>query len=227
MPNTEQELVAMLRERAQDAPPDPGRGERAAALGRRMRRRRRATRTAVTAGTAAAVAVTALALPGGADGTVPADTVLASVRLPAEVPLPGEADHFFRAEKLPLIESQQHERMGEPVRLRFTALSTDTMYNVRCSVPGSWLVIKSDDPARSASIGRCGPQDHLSQYDGQSAGPAWTGRPHTLEAWVLPPEAEIDESNPPDPFTDAIEKIAARTGTRPGIWAIGVYDRRG
>jgi hypothetical protein len=224
MPNTEHELITMLRERTQDAPTGPGRSEKAAALGRRMLRRRRATRTAMTAGAAATVAAVAMLV--GTDDTVPAQAVPVSVRLPAEVPLPGNADHLLRAEKLPLIEAQQHGKMGEPVRLRFTALSTDTMFNVRCSVPDSWLVVKSDNPGRSGSIGRCGPQDNLSQHDSQSAGPAWTGRPHTVEVWVLPSEAITDERNPPDPYTDALEKAAKRVGTRPGMWAVGVYDRR-
>jgi hypothetical protein len=220
MLQTEEELIALLRERAQGAPADPDRGAKAAALGRRMLRRRRAARAALTAGAAAVVA--ALAVSGGTDGAAPADAVPVSVRLPVEVPLPGKAGHFFRNETLPLIESQQRGQMGTPVRVRFTALSTETIVNARCSVPGSWLVVKLDSPWRTGSIGRCGPQDHLAQFDAQSSGPAWTGRTQTLEVWVLPPEAEIDEKTDPD----HIDKVATRTGTRPGAWAIGIYDRR-
>lgn len=216
-----EELASLLRERAEVAPADPGRAEKAAALGRRMLRRRRAARTAITTGTVAAVVTTALALPADPGEVDPADTALVSVRLPAQVPLPGRAGHFFRDEKVPLIASQQHNRMGVPIHLRFTALSTDTIYNVRCSVPGSWMVIKTDSPGRSTSIGRCGPHDQLAQFDVQSAGPAWSGRTHTWEVWVLPPKAQIDAMTDPD----TIDKVAARTGTRPGAWAVGIYDR--
>ncbi|TDD34229.1 hypothetical protein E1287_17220 [Actinomadura sp. KC06] len=221
MHNSPEELTTLLRERAEGSPADPGRAEKAEALGRRMLRRRRAARTAITAGAVAAVVATALALPADPGQVDPADAALVSVRLPAQVPLPGQAGHLFRDEKLPLIASQQRNRMGVPVLLRFTALSTDTIYNVRCSVPGSWMVVKTDSPSRSTSIGRCGPHDQLGQFDAQSAGPAWSGRTHTWELWVLPPEAQIDAMTDPD----TIDKVAARTGTRPGAWAVGIYDR--
>ncbi|MFC6884924.1 MULTISPECIES: hypothetical protein [Actinomadura] len=222
MPRSERELVVMLRERTENPPAAPERGERAAALGQRILRRRRAVRASLATGAVAALIGAALALPDGKDDPIPAEAVPVSVRLPAKVPLPAKAGHLFRNENLPLIQSEQHDRMGEPVRLRFTALSTDTIYNVRCSVPDSWLVVKTDSPGRAADIGRCGPRDHLAQFDPQSAGTAWAGRPHTWELWVLPPEAEINGTTDPE----KIDKVAARTGTRPGTWAVGIYDRR-
>ncbi|MGK5558197.1 hypothetical protein ACSNOI_42005 [Actinomadura kijaniata] len=40
---------------------------------------------------------------------------------------------------------------------------------------------------------------------------------------MLPPDARIDATTAP--YT--IDEIAARAGTRPGAWAIDVYDRHG
>ncbi|GAA1584820.1 hypothetical protein GCM10009678_79260 [Actinomadura kijaniata] len=223
MPQTEEELVALLRERAEGAPADPARADRAAALGRRMLRRRRTVRALVATGAVAAVAAVLPAVPGDPGRVGPADATLVSVRLPDQVPLPGRAGHLFREERLPLVASRQRDRMGVPVRFRFTALSTDTIYNVRCSVPDSWMVVKTDSPGRATSIGRCGPRDQLGQFDARSAGRSWSGRAHEWEVWVLPPDARIDATTDPDD----IDEIAARTGTRPGAWAVGVYDRHG
>ncbi|MDL4775568.1 hypothetical protein [Actinomadura xylanilytica] len=203
------ELTIMLRERTASPPANPRRGEQAAARGRRALRRRRACGAALSAGAVAAV----VALPGlTGDGGAPADVTPMSVRLPPAVPLPGTAGDL----RLPLAASARYTHMGEPVRLTFTALSVDTVYNVRCSVPDSWLVVESESPGRETSIGRCGPQDHLAQYDRQSAGPAWAGRAHTWRLRVLPPGTRVDTAT----FT------FGKVTVQPGAWAVGIYDRR-
>ncbi|WP_067822943.1 hypothetical protein [Actinomadura kijaniata] len=103
------------------------------------------------------MAAVASAVPDDPGRGGPADATLVSVRLPHQIPLPGRAGHLFREGKLPLVASRQQDRMGVPVRFRFTALSTDTVSNVRCSVPGPWMVVKTDSPGR-AVVERPGPR---------------------------------------------------------------------
>jgi hypothetical protein len=221
MPYAEEELVAVLEESCEGAPANPARADQVVSRGRRMRHRRRAGRVAVAATGVAALVAVALAGPGATNRTDPSDAVPVSVRLPVEVPLPGSASGFSR-EMLPLIETVQRERMGERTVVKFTALSTDTLSNIRCSVPGSWVFVQTDSPGRAGSLHRCTPGDNVSQFERRAAGDEWAGRPRTWEVWVLPPDAPITYETDPE----EIPALADKIGRKPGAWAIGIYDRK-
>ncbi|TDD94167.1 hypothetical protein [Actinomadura rubrisoli] len=216
MPYAEEELTIVLRERSKGASVNPGRVHQVVRRGRSIRRRRR---LAAAVGGVATVCAIALTLHGGAAHEPADDAVPVAVRLPMEVSMPAAARGVVSS-RMPLVVSAQRQRMGENAMVRFTALSTGTMFNVRCAVPNSWLITRLDTPGRPGSIGRCGPADHLSQLDRASAGSSWVGTVRTLEVWVLPPQALVDEATKPD----EIPVLAAKTGVWDGAWAVGVYD---
>lgn len=215
----DEDLATLLRERSAGPPANPGRPRDAVELGRRMLRRQRARRavTMVAGATAAALGTVLVAGGDGADRFGSTGVRPVSVRLPAEVALPN-ASRGLVSGTLPLAESRYRTHTGK-VTLRFVPLSRNTMSNVRCADPRAWLIIRVDSPGRSASVGRCGTGDHLTQFDAASAGNAWVGRPHTWEVWVLPAQTKITpDRSPAKP--DANDTLAAE----PGAWAVGIYD---
>ncbi|WP_242910969.1 hypothetical protein [Actinomadura terrae] len=216
MPYAEEELTAVLRNFSGGASPNPGRVDQVVRRGRSIRRRRRGG--VLAAGTMAVAAAAALTVSPGPGHQPMDDVVPVAVRLPLKVPLPEAAQ---RGEVVALVQSVRRQRMGEMAALRFTARSANTLFNVRCAVPNSWLITRLDTPGRPGSVGRCGPDDHVSQLDKQSAGPGWVGSARTLEVWVLPPQAPVTAETSPS----SVALIASETGLWDGAWAVGIYDQ--
>ncbi|MBT2207295.1 hypothetical protein [Actinomadura sp. NEAU-AAG7] len=216
MPYAEEELATVLRDLSGGASPNPGRVDQVVRRGRAIRRRRRGG--GLAAGTMAVAAVAALTLSPGTGNRPVDDAVPVAVRLPLRVAAP-EATR--RSEALSLVQSVRRQRMGEMAALRFTARSANTLFNVRCAVPNSWLITRLDTPGRPGSVGRCGPDDNVSQLDKRSAGPGWVGSVRTLEVWVLPPQAPVTTETSPA----SVALIASETGLWDGAWAVGIYDR--
>ncbi|HEV7933211.1 MAG TPA: hypothetical protein VGP70_13010 [Actinomadura sp.] len=254
MGHSEDDLRTVLSEHGRAHPVREVSHEDVARLGRRMRLRRRIAGAVVT-GTCVALAAAALPLAAGRTGSSPADPLAGPNALAgsatSEPKLPPALDSSLPIPRgrFPLVHSETHSVMGKRVRVTYTPQSVYTMQVVRCADPRAWVVTRETgkNGGTAGSFGRCG-NEGAAQYDDQSAGPGWVGRPQTIEVWVFPSDAPIVEPRAgntagscgrPDPERprtpvcmddlldgdQGLERFAAQVGTRPGEWAVGIYDK--
>ncbi|RKS79046.1 hypothetical protein BZB76_0485 [Actinomadura pelletieri DSM 43383] len=224
MSYAKEDLTQMLQEYSADPVPNPDRSREAAAQGRRMLRLRRARRAGAAATVASASVIAGVLITNGSDdgGVSPVPEIRqVSVRLPMDIQLPGAANGVVNR-TLPLAESRYESQLGRKVTISFTPLSHNTMSNVRCADPRAWVLVRTDSPGMPTSVGRCGSGDHLAQFDADSAGDIWVGRPHTWQVWVLPADTKVTKDLDPN----RIDKVAAEAGVEPGAWAVGIYDEK-
>ncbi|MEV4222575.1 hypothetical protein [Nonomuraea sp. NPDC049725] len=191
--------------------------------GRARRRRARTTTGALLAGAAAALTVfVTVPLTGGG---VDAVRVAPGVELPEEITGGNQ-------ERLRLIASAAGETLGDHVTVTFRPTSVRTAYSVRCADPDAWVLVRSVGDADGWSdLGRCGERTGPgpdSQYHAGSVRPDWLRAQQAIEVWVFPAGAPVGDPRfhgqklVADP--EALKKVA---GTRPGRWAVAVYDQPG
>ncbi|MFG6202410.1 hypothetical protein [Nonomuraea sp. JJY05] len=216
--------------------------------GRRMRR----TRRAVTSGAAAVIAVTAVGLgnglltgapqTGGVTAAQPsADSaqVEPGPKLPENLPVRLGAEQF----DLSLIHSQRFETVGAARTVSFTPTSFSTGFKVVCDDPQAWAVTveKLKGGEKGGAVGRCG-EPAGSHHDELSAPADWLKRPQSIQVWVFPADAPVQEvaqgvkgcpkkAKLCDETAQLLwrpevrERLSAKLGETPGRWAVGVYDR--
>ncbi|SEL43825.1 hypothetical protein [Nonomuraea pusilla] len=250
MRHTESDLRALLTEHSQER---AGR-EPSAHLGAIVRRgrRMRRTRQAVTAGAAAVLAVAAVGvgndlLTGAprADRAAAAQPPTHSAQVEPGPKLPDSLPVRLGAEKsdLSLIHSQRFETMGVARTVSFTPTSSSTGFKVVCDDPRAWVVtvLRLRGGESGGGTARCG-ESAGAHHDRLSAPSDWLKRPQSVQVWVFPPDAPVQEvakgatgcpkkAKQCDETARLLwrpevrERLSAKLGELPGRWAVGVYDR--
>ncbi|MFI6737599.1 hypothetical protein ACIBI9_32140 [Nonomuraea sp. NPDC050451] len=250
MRQTENDLRTLLTEHSQER---AGREPSAHldAIVRRGRRMRR-TRQAVTAGAVAVIAVAAVGLGNGllagaprVGGATAAQPPADSVQVEPGPKLPESFPVSLGAEKfdLSLIHSQRFETVGVARTVTFTPTSFSTGFKVVCDDPRAWVVTVEGlrGGEMGGGIGRCG-ESAGSHHDRLSAPSDWLKRPQSMQVWVFPADAPVqevakgvtacpkkaklcDETAQLLWRPDVRERLSAKIGELPGRWAVGVYDR--
>ncbi|NUP62285.1 MAG: hypothetical protein HOW71_08915, partial [Nonomuraea sp.] len=151
----------------------------------------------------------------------------------------------------PLIASQSSATVPAGKTVKFRPLSLFTSYRIVCADPHAWVIIRSK--GGSGTVRRCGPKGLSSSSSRESVSSGWLKRRQQIEVWVLPADAPILDSGGgggSDPYAacavakkdvgwcdgkylwiplvrqpDALKKLVEETRSRPGAWAVGVYDR--
>lgn len=244
MSYTEEQLRAALAEGVAPGSPDI---QQIVRRGRRIRRRRRAGLT--LAGLAVA-ATASLGVQGVLVGTAqvverPPTTVTVS----AAPGLPPENKQAVPP--APLIASESSARVPAEKAVKFRPLSFFTSYRIVCADADAWVIVRTK--RQGGTVSRCGPKGMTMSENKESAPSGWLKRTQEFEVWVLPADAPIlspRRGTGPDPYAGctvarkdvgwcdgkylsmplvrqpgALEKLVAEIRSRPGAWAVGVYDR--
>ncbi|MCW2877091.1 MAG: hypothetical protein JWQ95_1191 [Sphaerisporangium sp.] len=226
---TESDLRAVFEEYSAEGPSGPAHLQEITRRGRAARLRRRGSAGAALAGAAAAAigVVAAFGSYGGGSAPGPAS----AARVTNGVDLPGTAVGM-NGDTLELIHSENHSTVGEGVKVTFQPTTYNTGYSIRCADPNIWVLVRQGN---ETSFGRCGDRrgDGLdAQYDWQSAGPGWLGKPQNLEIWIFPSDAplgrKIEDGSGTydmDTIVTTPERLAKVVNQRPSEWTIGVYDK--
>ncbi|MFI6508382.1 hypothetical protein ACIBCT_12305 [Streptosporangium sp. NPDC050855] len=204
--------------------------------GRRSSRRRPGWAWALAcAAVTAVVAFAVVIMTGGL--TAPSPIAPSPSVPPTSVPLTPSVEPPATYEGLRLLRSKTARSTATKVTLRFRPTSTRTAIVLRCSAPGSFVLVSEPwEHGLSEAPGVCGPDGTRSRFGDKSHEPGWTSRTHTVTFWVFPPDAPI--MSPRDAFrcgkavcdgryrldTKTADTLAARIGTRPQPWSVAVYD---
>ncbi|KAB8184731.1 hypothetical protein FH608_048070 [Nonomuraea phyllanthi] len=226
---TESDLRAVFEEYSTEGPSGPAHLQEITRRGRVARLRKRGMAGAVLVGAAAATVgvVAAFGPYGGASAPGPAS----AVRVTNGVDLPGTAVGM-NGDTLELIYSENHSTVGEGVKVTFQPTTYNTGYSIRCADPNVWVLVRQGN---ETGFDRCGDRhgDRLdAQYDWQSAGPGWLGKPQHLEIWIFPSDAPLGQkiedgsgTYDMDTIVTKPERLAKVVNQRPSEWTIGVYDK--
>ncbi|MFC4117368.1 hypothetical protein [Nonomuraea zeae] len=218
MSYTEEQLRAALVERVASGSPDV---QQIVRRGRRTKRRRRAGFTLAGLGAAATVF---LGVQGVWVGTAHvAEQPLARVTASAAPSLPPEDTRAVPP--APLIASRSSATMPAGKTVKFRPLSFFTSYTIVCTDPKAWVIIRREGGAGGGAR-RCGQKGASSHSSKESVSSGWLERTQQIEVWVLP--ADTDSKYLQIPLRrqpGALKKLVEETRSRPGAWAVGVYDR--
>lgn len=255
MSSTENDLRTLLEERGAGGGGGTAQLEAILARGREIRRRRAvATVAAIVTAGALAVAVVAPSLSAGDRGEAPIVAVAADPPPVPGKDLPATVKDVLNKE-VRLLQTYRGKTLGSRRIVKFTPTSTFTGFRVVCEDPRAMVVTMSGmGRYRSGSAGECGKDlPGLSiQKNERSLLADWTSNQQSMTIWVLPPAPPISREamqnlKCPEKETEktgmcggqyvtgalvnprtaerVIERVAAKVGTKPGRWAIGVYDR--
>ncbi|WP_440104076.1 hypothetical protein [Streptosporangium sp. H16] len=169
--------------------------------------------------------------------------------------LPATVNDLRNRHEMRLIHAYRSNTLGVKRTLKFTPTSVFTGFRVVCEDPKAVVVkMTGTGIHRSGSARECGSgwPGLTSQHDKESAPPGWTSREQSATVWVLPPrprisrealkklkcpEKEVERTGMcrghymisdligPRMDTRVLERVLANVGSKPGRWAIGVYDR--
>ncbi|RSN11748.1 hypothetical protein DMB42_14385 [Nonomuraea sp. WAC 01424] len=226
---TEGDLRAVFEEYSAAGPGRPAHVPEITRRARAARRRRSGSAGAALAGAAAAtIGVVALF---GSYGGGPALGPASTVRVTNGVDLPRTAVGT-NGDTLELIHSENHSTVGQGVKVTFQPTTSNTGYSIRCADPDVWVLVRQGN---ESGFGRCGDRrgEGLdAQYDWQSAGPGWLGKPQILEIWIFPSDAPLGQkieggsgTYDMDTIVTTPERLAKVVDRRPSEWTIGVYDK--
>ncbi|GIH79908.1 hypothetical protein [Planobispora longispora] len=208
-------------------------GERRPAGHRPPGRRSGWTWALVCAAATAAVTLAVVFLAGGPTAPSP----VTPPTLPPTVPSTPSVEPPATYQGLRILRTETSQSTAAKITLRFRPTSVKTAIVLRCSAPGSRvLVSETHDDGLSEASGVCGPDGTRSRFDDKSYEPGWTSRTHTVTFWVFPPDAPILSSRVEHNCnramcdgkhrlsTETASTIAARLGERPQPWSVAVYD---
>ncbi|MEU4540230.1 hypothetical protein AB0G15_35855 [Streptosporangium sp. NPDC023825] len=169
--------------------------------------------------------------------------------------LPATVNDLMNRHEMRLIYAYRSNTLGVKRTLTFTPTSVFTGFRVVCEDPRAVVVkVTGAGKHRSGSAGECGSgrPGLTSQHGKESVPPGWTSREQSATVWVLPPrprisrealkklkcpEKEVERTGMcrghymiwaligPRMDTRVLERVMAKVGSKPGRWAIGVYDR--
>ncbi|MFF5211220.1 hypothetical protein [Streptosporangium sp. NPDC000396] len=181
--------------------------------------------------------------------------LLPTTPLPAATPESGKdlpASLKGMGKRLKLIQAYRSETMGLGYTVKFKPTSRFTGYRVTCDDPKAWVLMtyRRARYAETKSITTCGRLPGLTSQSSEESTPAnWTQKEQSIVIRVLPSDApiiDISESQRKgcevfgkkkkhmcdgkyivtallDP--KVADRLAAKIGTKPGRWAVGVYDQ--